>query len=85
MTSGPEPLLAASHDRARSFIPVPREREHLTRSTRKKRFLTSPNLFEGYIEAVEHILTQQPKVRIFTPLDQETLSARRSTYASDDQ
>jgi len=56
---GPEPLLAASHDRAWSFIPVPREGEHLTQEPNaQQRLHDVTDLFEGYIEAGEHMLTQ---------------------------
>ena len=63
-TGGLESLLSASHDRARSFINVLRAGEHLTQEPHaQQRLHDVTDLFEGYIEAGEHMLTQHRSSR----------------------
>lgn len=63
-TDGLESLLSASHDRARSFIHVLREGEHLTQEPHaQQRLHDVTDLFESYIDAGEHMLTQHRRSR----------------------
>jgi len=58
-TGGLESLLSASHERARTFIRTLRQGEGLTQEPHaQQRLRDVTDLFEGYIEAGEHMLSQ---------------------------